>query len=227
MLISDNLTKIKKNIDIICHNHAIRSDNILLLAVSKGQSAEKIKCAYELNIIDFGENFYQELRQKQQQLRHLPINWHYLGNIQSNKIKYLANACDWVHSICSIKQACHFSEKRDSTDMPLNICLQVNLDNEITKSGFSIQALYDAIMPIQALPHLKLRGLMCIPKKRKAIDEQIKNFQRMNDMLRQINQRYQTQLDTLSMGMSDDYEAAIIAGSTIVRIGRALFGERI
>ena len=113
MLISDNLTKIKKNTDIICHNHAIRSDNILLLAVSKGQSAEKIKCAYELNIIDFGENFYQELRQKQQQLRHLPINWHYLGNIQSNKIKYLANACDWVHSICSIKQACHFSEKRE------------------------------------------------------------------------------------------------------------------
>lgn len=194
----------------------------LLLAVSKTRSAEDIRSAYELGIRCFGENYLQEALTKQQALADLAIEWHFIGPIQSNKARQIAENFDWVHSVDRLKVAEKLSQccPKNKT---LEICIQVNVDNSPTKAGVLAQELLSLIGHCESLPQLKVRGLMAIPDP--AYADQ--SFHRLAELLQSARKEFaQMQLDTLSMGMSSDLELAIAAGSTIVRIGTDLFGPR-
>lgn len=190
---------------------------VSLLAVTKHYSAEKIREFYNAGQIAFGENYLQDALEKKTALSDLAIEWHFIGHIQSNKTKLIAQHFDWVQSVDRFSIAEKLNHHRASMTTPLNVCIQVNIDAEETKSGISSVDLQKLATEIGALKHLKLRGLMIIPK----IGASQASFEKAF-LLQQglIEQGFM--LDTLSMGMSDDFEAAIAAGSTMVRIGRGL-----
>jgi PLP dependent protein len=196
-----------------------------LLAVSKTRSADEIRALAQLGQQRFGENYLQEAEEKIDQLRDLPLQWHFIGRIQSNKTRPIAERFDWVHSLCSLKHAQRLSQQRPAELPPLNFCVQVNTSGEASKDGYSPQELEAVIGDYAVLPNLRLRGLMTIPAPAEGAEEQQRPFQ----LLRRLRDRLATPdrpLDTLSMGMSDDLEAAIGEGATIVRIGTAIFGPR-
>lgn len=203
-----------------------KPDSVLLLAVSKKQNIETITKAFQLGATHFGENYYQEALNKISALKDLPISWHFIGPIQSNKTKGIATHFSWVHSINRIIIARQLNEYRPVNLPPLNVCLQVNLVAEETKSGILPEQALELALAISQLPHLKLRGLMTIPPPQKNPEEQYDLLLQLNHLMHSINQESGLKMDTLSMGMSDDLIPAIKAGSTIVRIGRAIFGER-
>lgn len=193
-----------------------------LLAVSKTQPAEAIREAFDAGLRDFGENYLQEALEKQADLADLPLRWHFIGPIQSNKTKAIAEHFDWVHSVDRLKIAQRLSEQRPDALGPLNICIQVNVSGEASKSGCSPEAVAALAETIATLPRLRLRGLMTIPAPTENPVEQRQAFAR----LRRLKETLGADLDTLSMGMSQDLEAAIAEGATWVRIGTALFGAR-
>ena len=193
-----------------------------LLAVSKTQPAAAIREAAAAGIRDFGENYLQEALDKQAELSDLPLAWHFIGPIQSNKTKSIAEHFDWVHSVDRLKIAQRLSDQRPTALPPLNICLQVNVSGEASKSGCAPEELPKLAQAVAAMPHLRLRGLMCIPAPSEDPAEQRAAFAR----LRALRDELPLTLDTLSMGMSQDLEAAIAEGATWVRIGTALFGAR-
>ena len=197
-----------------------------LLAVSKGQSSQAIEEAYHAGLRDFGENYLQEAQTKMQALATLPLCWHFIGPIQSNKTAMIARLFSWVHSVSRLKIAELLNDARPTSMPPLNICLQVNFDNEETKAGVSPDALVELATAILQLPRLHLRGLMLIPKPLDNVSQQYDSFLRLSQMQNTVNQQLNTTMDTLSMGMSTDFQAAIYAGSTIVRLGTAIFGQR-
>ncbi|MBV1921128.1 MAG: YggS family pyridoxal phosphate-dependent enzyme, partial [Pseudomonadales bacterium] len=200
-----------------------------LLAVSKTRTAESIRSLHSSTIKNFGENYLQEALDKQQQLTDCDIYWHFIGPIQSNKSRAVAEHFHWVHSVDRLKLAKRLSNQRPSTLPFLQICLQINIDNETSKSGFTVDEAVSAAIEISQLPNLRLRGLMCIPQKRETLAEQRQPFAKVAALLSTINNQLPgdtPKLDTLSMGMSDDIEAAIAEGATIIRIGTALFGPR-
>ncbi len=202
---------------------------VTLLAVSKRHSWDKIQALYELGQREFGESYVQEALEKMKQSPHKDIIWHFIGPIQSNKTKDIAPNFHWVHSVDRLKIARRLSAQRtthETLSKPLNICLQINISQEPQKSGFSTDEIFTAIAEIMTLPHLKLRGLMAIPKPSKAPAEQKLAFKQLRELMQQLNQRFNLQMDTLSMGMSGDLEAAIAEGASIIRIGTALFGPR-
>ncbi len=199
---------------------------VLLLAVSKRQSINLIEEAYHLGISDFGENYYQEALEKINQLQHLKkINWHFIGPIQSNKTKGIAQHFNWVHSVNRYAIAEHLNRHRSDDSPPLNVCIQINLVPEPSKSGITSKSAYELASQIAQLPRLKLRGLMTIPPQND-ITAHYELFVRLKELLHSLNKRLGLEMDTLSMGMSNDLIPAIQAGATIVRIGSALFGER-
>lgn len=193
-----------------------------LLAVSKTQPAAAIREAAAAGIRDFGENYLQEALDKQAELSDLPLAWHFIGPIQSNKTKSIAEHFDWVHSVDRLKIAQRLSDQRPAELPPLNICLQVNVSGEASKSGCAPEELPQLAQAVAAMPRLRLRGLMCIPAPSEDPAEQRAAFAR----LRALRDELSLTLDTLSMGMSQDLEAAIAEGATWVRIGTALFGAR-
>jgi len=193
-----------------------------LLAVSKTQPAAAIREAAEAGVRDFGENYLQEALDKQAELSELPLVWHFIGPIQSNKTKSIAEHFDWVHSVDRLKIAQRLSDQRPAELPPLNICLQVNVSGEASKSGCAPEELLQLAQAVAAMPRLRLRGLMCIPAPSEDPAEQRAAFAR----LRALRDELPLPLDTLSMGMSQDLEAAIAEGATWVRIGTALFGAR-
>ncbi|RRU90661.1 YggS family pyridoxal phosphate-dependent enzyme [Stutzerimonas kunmingensis] len=193
-----------------------------LLAVSKTQPAAAIREAAEAGVRDFGENYLQEALDKQAELSELPLTWHFIGPIQSNKTKSIAEHFDWVHSVDRLKIAQRLSDQRPAELSPLNICLQVNVSGEASKSGCAPEELLQLAQAVAAMPQLRLRGLMCIPAPSEDPAEQRAAFAR----LRALRDELPLPLDTLSMGMSQDLEAAIAEGATWVRIGTALFGAR-
>ena len=195
-----------------------------LLAVSKTQPAAAIREAAEAGVRDFGENYLQEALDKQAELSELPLVWHFIGPIQSNKTKSIAEHFDWVHSVDRLKIAQRLSDQRPAELPPLNICLQVNVSGEASKSGCAPEDLLQLAQAVAAMPRLRLRGLMCIPAPSEDPAEQRAAFARLR-ALRDEDELPLT-LDTLSMGMSQDLEAAIAEGATWVRIGTALFGAR-
>ena len=203
-----------------------RDDPIALLAVSKKASVDAIKEAFSAGVCDFGESYVQEALSKIEELRGLPLCWHFIGPIQRNKTKKIACYFDWVHSVSRYEVAKLLNDARPSTKPALNICLQVNLDNEVSKSGVPIEQLGALAASILPLSRLTLRGLMLIPAHTPNEEKQYLSFLRLSHLLQTLNEALPITLDTLSMGMSQDMCAAIRAGSTIVRVGTAIFGDR-
>ena len=196
--------------------------SIHLLAVSKTKPAAALREAYAAGVRDFGENYLQEARAKQVELADLPLCWHFIGPIQSNKTRDIAEHFAWVHSVDRLKIAQRLSDQRPADLPPLNICIQVNVSGEASKSGCNPADLPALAAAISGLPRLKLRGLMAIPEPTEDRAEQYAAFATVRTLQESLNMG----LDTLSMGMSHDLESAIAQGATWVRIGTALFGAR-
>ena len=222
--ISDSLQAIQANIRT-ARVAANRTDAVKLLAVSKAQTADKLRTAYLAGQRAFGENYVQEAINKQAELSDCTIEWHFIGPIQSNKTALIAQHFDWVHSVDRLKIATRLNEARAQNAAPLNVCIQVNSSDEDSKSGVDIASLAILATEINAMPHLKLRGIMAIPAPTKDLAKQRAQFKIVADAFKNL-QKQGFELDTLSIGMSDDYVAAIHEGATIVRIGSALFGLR-
>jgi pyridoxal phosphate enzyme (YggS family) len=199
--------------------------DVQLLAVSKKQPLQKILAARDAGQRDFGENFVQEGLDKIDQTRDKDLIWHFIGHLQNNKTRAVAENFDWVHTIDSSKTAQRLNDQRPDELGALNVCLQVNVDNEDSKSGVLPDELPNLAAAVAGMPNLSLRGLMCLPTARQEFEAQRKPFARLRKMAESLRSN-DIEMDTLSMGMSDDYKAAIFEGATIVRIGTALFGKR-
>jgi len=197
--------------------------SVQLLAVSKTKSAQDIAAAYQAGQRHFGESYCQEAQKKQRELGAFDITWHFIGPIQSNKTKILATHFDWVHSVDSLKSARRLSEQRPSGLPPLNICLQVNISGEQSKSGITLNELPQLCGQVAVLPNITLRGVMAIPMPEEDFDLQRLPYKILYQTVIKLKI---PGLDTYSFGMSGDLNAAIAEGATIVRIGAALFGER-
>jgi pyridoxal phosphate enzyme (YggS family) len=200
-------------------------DSVLLLAVSKRKPAADIRCAWQLGQKDFGENYLQEAQQKMLELKDLDICWHFIGPIQSNKTRNIAEAFDWAHCIDRVKIAQRLSAQRPANLAPLNVCIQVNIDHESSKAGIDLNELPGLAKAIHQLPGIRLRGLMAIPAPRETMLKQRAAFAQLAAAMTSLQQQG-IACDTLSMGMTQDMTAAIAEGSTLVRIGTAIFGER-
>jgi len=197
--------------------------SVQLLAVSKTKPASDIAAAYRFGQRHFGENYLQEALKKQQELAAFNISWHFIGPLQSNKTKPIAQHFAWVHSVDRLKVAERLSEQRPDYLPPLNICLQVNISDEASKSGIELANLPELIEQVSKLPNLRLRGVMAIPEPQQDYQAQCQPYRRLYQTVRQLDRN---DLDTFSFGMSGDLQAAVAEGSTLVRIGTALFGER-
>jgi pyridoxal phosphate enzyme (YggS family) len=198
-------------------------NSVQLLAVSKTKPAQDIAALYALGQRHFAENYLQEAQQKQQQLGGYNITWHFIGPIQSNKTRAIASHFAWVHSVDRFKVAQRLSEQRPEHLPPLNICLQVNISQESSKSGFSLQELPEMVELVRLLPNLRLRGVMAIPEPESNYHHQRQPYRQLYEAVQALNK---PELDSFSFGMSGDLKAAIMEGATMVRIGTALFGER-
>lgn len=224
--ISKNIALIKQRIIQATDEAKRDSEQIHLLAVSKTKPVEAIEEAYRCGIINFGENYLQEALQKQIKLKDISLTWHFIGPIQSNKTKEIAKNFTWVHTVDRLKIAERLSRQRPTHLPELQICIQVNISAEPTKSGCLPSEVLALANAINALPNLKLRGLMAIPEPTENITLQRKAFAELFRLKQTINAQLSFSLDTLSMGMSHDLESAIIEGATWIRIGSAIFGER-
>ena len=223
--VSANLAQVRKRIELACQAVGRASDTVKLLAVSKTMPAQAVREAYAAGQLAFGENYIQEGVDKIAALGDLPLEWHCIGPIQSNKTKLVAENFAWVHSIDRLKIAERLSAQRPAHLTPLQVCLQVNVDGGSNKSGVAPEDLLALAQDVAKLPHLQLRGIMTIPEpaeteaEARAVHQQAK---RLFDHLKTAG----LTLDTLSMGMTADLEAAVAEGSTCVRVGTAIFGAR-
>lgn len=224
MHISSQLTALNNCIRAAEKKYHRLSHSVTLLVVTKKQPAEKIREAYNAGQKCFGENYVQEALLKQAELRDLNIEWHFIGNMQSNKTKLIAENFTWVHSVNRFAIAEKLNHYRTPLQSPLNVCIEVNIDEEKTKSGVLPNDVLALAKKIVELPHLKLRGLMIIPEKGTE-GAPGTPFQK-TFLLQQKLIQEGIMLDTLSMGMSADFEVAIAEGATMVRIGTAIFGAR-
>jgi pyridoxal phosphate enzyme (YggS family) len=220
--IADNIAQVRSRIHAAEQAAQRAAGSVQLLAVSKTKPAQALREAYAAGLRDFGENYLQEALGKQAELTDLPLIWHFIGPIQSNKTRAIAEHFDWVHSVDRLKIAQRLSEQRPAELPPLNICIQVNVSGEASKSGCTPADLPALAKAIAALPRLTLRGLMAIPEPTDARAEQDAAFAAVQRLQASLD----LPLDTLSMGMSHDLESAIAQGATWVRIGTALFGAR-
>ncbi len=237
-MISDNLQQVHVRIAAACAKAGRPVNDVTLLAVSKTFGADAVQAAFDVGQQDFGENYIQEAVDKITLLRHLPITWHCIGPIQSNKTRLVAENFDWVHSVDRLKIAERLNDQRPVHLPPLQVCIQVNIDGEATKSGVAPADVAALVAQVALLPRLQLRGLMCIPQNTTDLVALNLSFTWARAIFNQINGEklpisskinpevnFLT-LDTLSMGMTADLEAAIACGSTMVRVGTAIFGVR-
>ena len=229
--IQDNLQIIGAKLEQYSKQYNRLNSSVSLLAVSKRHTTDKIREAYALGQRSFGENYVQELLDKNNQLEDLAIEWHFIGPLQSNKVKKISEVAAWVHAVDRLKIAQRLSDNRPDNIAPLSVCLQVNISGEETKSGIRPEELNVLAHQIAQLPKIKLRGLMVIPAPEDDFTKQRKVFAEVKTLKENV-EHYLTDngisitLDTLSMGMSNDIEAAIAEGATIVRVGTAIFGQR-
>jgi pyridoxal phosphate enzyme (YggS family) len=224
-----NLTLHVNHVRSRIRNAAIASgrdpNSVTLVAVTKAKTAESVRLAATAGVTDFGENYLQEAEGKIDQLADLKLTWHFIGGIQSNKTRAIAERFDWVQSVDRFSVARRLSEQRPFHAPPLNVCIQVALVPEPTKGGVAPDALLELATAVAELPRLKLRGLMCVPPPQPDPAAERAVFGRLRAALEDLNAEG-LKLDTLSMGMSADFESAIAEGATLVRIGTALFGAR-
>lgn len=223
--IAENIFGVRQQIADAAHACGRQSEDILLLAVSKTQSAEIVQEAYAAGQRDFGENYLQEAVAKITALVLPGIVWHFIGPIQSNKTSEIATHFDWVHSVDRLKIATRLNEQRPAGLPPLNICIQVNISEEDSKSGVALHEVASLCEAIQGMKNLRLRGMMAIPAPTENPAAQRAVYAPLAAMLRSLQERH-SEMDTLSIGMSADFAAAIAEGSTIVRVGTAIFGAR-
>ena len=223
--VTENLRKIRDLLAISAVEAERDPQTVNLLAVTKKQPLDKILAAASLGQRDFGENTVQEGVDKILATAASGLIWHFIGHLQSNKTRAVAENFDWVHSIDKLKVAKRLSQQRPATLLPLNVCLQVNIDNEPGKSGVSIDEVPELAAACMELPQIRLRGLMCLPRIRQAFEDQRRPFARLRQLACTLRETG-IDTDTLSMGMSADFRAAIFEGATVVRIGTAIFGER-
>ena len=198
---------------------------VSLLAVSKTKPSELVRQAHGFGLSAFGENYAQEMAEKAAALADLALSWHFIGPIQSNKTALIAEVSDWVHSIDRLKVARRLSDQRPGDKAPLNVLVQINTSNEDSKSGVRPDAAPEMMAAINELPGLRLRGLMTIPAATANQTEQREPFRQLRELMNQLSD-FLPQLDTLSMGMSGDLEAAVSEGANIVRVGTDIFGAR-
>ena len=199
-------------------------NDIKIIGATKGQSIESIKAAISFGMSNFGENFVQEA-EKKMDLVNQNAQWHFIGSIQSRKTKRIASLFHWVHSIDRVKIAQKLNIHRPIDKGGLNICIQINIDNEPNKSGIMLKDTKNFIFELQNYEMLKIRGLMSIPKPHSDLSKQRKGYEKIKNHFNELKKTFPF-LDTLSMGMSGDYKAAIFEGSTMVRIGTRIFGPR-
>lgn len=197
--------------------------SVTLLAVSKTKPGSDIIQAYQAGQRHFGESYCQEALIKQKELSCYQITWHFIGPIQSNKTRQIASHFSWVHSVDRLKIAKRLSEQRPAYLPPLNICIQVNISNEQSKSGFQLDELAAIVEQISQLPNISLRGVMAIPHPEADYEQQRVPYRKLYQYVKTIDN---FKMDTFSFGMTGDIKAAIAEGSTIVRVGTALFGAR-
>lgn len=230
--IEANLQAVRQRISAAAGQGGQPATEIALLAVSKTRPASDVLAAALAGQRDFGENYAQEGVDKMRALRaqgalpeNLSLVWHFIGPLQSNKTRLVAEYFDWAHSIDRLKIAERLSAQRPARLSPLQVCVQVNVSGEASKSGCPPEEALDLCLSVAALPRLKLRGLMCIPAPARDFAAQCQPFVRLRQLFMAIKAHCPT-LDTLSMGMSDDLEAAVQSGGTLVRVGAAIFGQR-
>ncbi|MEJ5999203.1 YggS family pyridoxal phosphate-dependent enzyme [Paucibacter soli] len=225
--ISGNIQELRQRIARACETAHRPVQSVTLLTVSKTFSGDAVRTAYAAGARCFGENYVQEGLDKIAELADLraALEWHLIGPLQSNKTRVVAEAFDWVHSVDRLKIAQRLSEQRPAGLAPLQVCLQVNISGEASKSGVSLAELPALAAQVAALPRLRLRGLMAIPEPAGDSETQRRPHRALAQALAELN-RQGLSLDTLSMGMSADLEAAIAEGATIVRVGSAIFGSR-
>ncbi|OTP83354.1 YggS family pyridoxal phosphate-dependent enzyme [Gilliamella apicola] len=227
--VQDNLLNIKNEIAEIAKKCERDPNTIQLIAVSKTKPVEQVIEAINAAQLAFGENYVQEGVEKIQYFeKNMPNNdliWHFIGPLQSNKSKLVAEHFDWMHTIDRLKIAQRLNDQRPKDMAKLNVLIQVNISQEASKSGVKPEEVADLVKQIVTLPNLNLRGLMAIPEIENDYDKQLNVFTKMQQLLQSLQKDYPF-MDTLSMGMSGDMQAAIVAGSTMVRIGTAIFGAR-
>ncbi len=224
--LAKNLLALQQEISAAAHSASRTEDCVTLVAVSKGHPADAVRSAAGLGIRNFGESYLQEALPKIEQLRDLPLTWHFIGRVQANKTRAIAEQFDWVHGIERMQIAERLCAQRPQHAPPLQACLQVNIEREAAKGGVDPDATEALALAVNALPRLRLRGLMCILPEGRGTEADRRSFARLASLLQRINARGLA-LDVLSMGMSGDFRAAILEGATLVRIGTALFGPRI
>jgi pyridoxal phosphate enzyme (YggS family) len=224
--LSTRLQNVRKRITAAEQRFGREQGSVVLIAVSKTKPAAMIRQAAELGQKCFGESYVQEAVEKIEALSDLALEWHFVGPIQSNKTKHIAARFDWVHSVDRGKIARRLSEQRPAECKPLQLCLQVNISGEQSKQGLALTEVEGLAEEILELPNVRLRGLMAIPQIQTDFDQQRRGFHQLSEKLQALNERFGLQLDTLSMGMSNDLEAAIAEGATFVRVGTDIFGER-
>jgi len=231
--IADNLVNVRQRIKKAQIETERDLASVQLLAVTKTRNAEELLVAMQSGLTSFGENYVNEAVSKQETLKTLctkedyqALVWHFIGPVQSNKTKTIAQHFDWVQSVDREKIAQRLNDQRPNDLKPLNVCIQVNINHEESKSGLNIQEVESLAKLIHSLPHVTLRGLMTIPKAEQSPEALQASFIEMKILFKQLKALYPN-IDTLSMGMSGDIEAAINSGSTMVRVGTALFGHRL
>ena len=223
--IADNIAHVRAQIQAACQAAGRAPDSVQLLAVSKTWGPDAVRQAHAAGQTAFGENYIQEAVDKITALRDLPLQWHCVGPIQSNKTRLVAEHFDWVHSVDRLKIAQRLSEQRPAELPPLQVCIQVNVDGGHNKSGVSPEELPALAQAVNALPRMRLRGIMTIPEPAET-EAQMRAVHAQAKALYEALRQQGLPLDTLSMGMSADMTAAIAEGSTLVRVGTAIFGQR-
>ena len=228
-MIVQNLTEVKKRMEQACQRCGRQMSEVTLVAVSKTKPLEMIQEAYQAGMREFGENKPQELRDKAKQLNDVHINWHMIGTLQTNKIKYVVGTACCIHSVDSVSLAAAIEKEAQKKQVQVNILLEVNIAKEDSKHGFLEEDLLEDIIEISKMPHLCIRGLMTVAPYTENAEKNRIYFRKMKQLLIDISSKNidNVSMDTLSMGMSSDYEVAIEEGATIVRVGTGIFGERV
>ncbi len=223
--VARNLAAVHARMEAAAERAGRDPGSIRLLAVSKTQPAEVLAAAWDAGQRDFGENYLQEALPKLTALADRAVQWHFIGGLQSNKTRDVAGRFDWIHTVDRESIARRLSEQRPAELPPLQVCLQVNVSGEGSKGGAAPERVAELAAAVAGLPRLALRGLMAIPAPAQDLEAQRKPFRQLRELMEQLN-AHGHHMDTLSMGMSDDLEAAIMEGSTLIRIGTAIFGSR-
>ncbi|MGA9854040.1 MAG: YggS family pyridoxal phosphate-dependent enzyme [Gammaproteobacteria bacterium] len=224
--IAQNLATVRARMRAAAQKAARDPASVRVLAVSKASSAAAITAAYEAGQLEFGENYLQESLPKLAALKHHPgLIWHFIGSLQANKTRLVAEHFDWIHTVDRERIAQRLSEQRPAALPPLNVCIEVRLMDELGKGGVVPARVAAFAASLTALPGLRLRGLMCIPPPTEDVETQRRSFRLLRELYEVLNHQGHG-LDTLSMGMSGDFETAILEGSTVVRLGTAIFGTR-